>query len=63
LGFSQFLLAKLLVTIPSYVYFLDRYNQGVGKEALQKYAWRKRRLPSPTRIDLEELYATQPNQD
>ncbi len=31
LGFSLFLCAKLLVTIPSYVYFSDGYNQGVGK--------------------------------
>ncbi len=28
---SLFLYAKLLVSIPSYVYFSDGYNQGVGK--------------------------------
>ncbi len=38
LGFSQFLCAKFLVSIPSYVYFLDGYNQGVGEGASQKYA-------------------------
>jgi hypothetical protein len=31
LGFSLFLCAKLLVSIPSYVYFSDGYNQDVGK--------------------------------
>jgi hypothetical protein len=36
LGFSIFLCAKLLASIPSYVYFLNGYNQGVGKAALQK---------------------------
>jgi hypothetical protein len=36
LGLNQFLLAKLLVTIPSYVYFLNGYNQGVGEGASQK---------------------------
>ncbi len=35
LGLSLFLYAKLSVSIPSYVYFLDGYNQGVDKEALQ----------------------------
>ncbi len=35
LGFSLFLYAKLLVSIPSYVYFLDGYNQGVGEAASQ----------------------------
>jgi hypothetical protein len=38
LGFNQFLLAKLLVKIPSYVYFLVGYSQGVGERALQKYS-------------------------
>ncbi len=28
--------AKLLVSIPSYVYFSDGYNQGVGEAASQK---------------------------
>ncbi len=36
MGFSLFLYAKLLVSIPSYVYFSDGYNQGVGEGALQK---------------------------
>jgi hypothetical protein len=36
LGFSLFFYAKFLVSIPSYVYFSDGYNQGVGEVALQK---------------------------
>jgi hypothetical protein len=33
---SLFLYAILLVSIPSYVYFSDGYNQGVGEMASQK---------------------------
>ncbi len=36
LGVWIIILAKLLVTIPSYVYILDGYNEGVGKGASQK---------------------------
>jgi hypothetical protein len=35
-GFRYFFLAKLLVTIPSYMFILDGYNQGVGEGSLQK---------------------------
>ncbi len=34
-GLDNLFLAKLLVTIPSYVYILDGYNQGVGEGASQ----------------------------
>ena len=37
LGFSLFLCAKLLVTIPSYVYFSDGYHERVQKKYYSVY--------------------------
>ncbi len=44
-AFSLFFYAKLLVSIPSYVYFLDGYNQGVGEGDIAEiilYCYRKK---------------------
>jgi hypothetical protein len=47
-----------------YVALLLQHNAtNATLQRLQTLTWRNRRLPSPTRINLEEPYVTQPNQD